>query len=64
MLLWCGDRLGWIGVDPTNGIWMANDHIIVAVGRDYPEIAPIDGVVLGSGAQTMSVSVDVAPIED
>lgn len=64
VLLWCGDRLGWIGVDPTNGIWMANDHIIVAVGRDYPEIAPIDGVVLGSGAQTMSVSVDVAPIED
>lgn len=63
VLLWCGDRLGWIGVDPTNGIWMANDHVIVAVGRDYPEIAPIDGVVLGSGAQTMSVSVDVAPIE-
>jgi len=50
-------------VDPTNGIWMANDHVIVAVGRDYAEIAPIDGVVLGSGAQTMSVSVDVEPLE-
>jgi len=63
VLLWCGEELGWLGVDPTNGIWMANDHVIVAVGRDYAEIAPIDGVVLGSGAQTMSVSVDVEPLE-
>ena len=55
---------GWIGLDPTNGIWMASDHIVVAVGRDYAEIAPVDGVVLGSGAQEMDVSVDVAPVTD
>ena len=64
VLLWCGPVRGWIGVDPTNGIWMASDHIVMAVGRDYAEIAPVDGVVLGSGAQDMTVSVDVAPIED
>ncbi len=63
VLLWCGSDLGWVGVDPTNGIWMANDHIIMAIGRDYADIAPIDGVVLGSGAQKMSVSVDVEPLE-
>lgn len=63
VLLWCGPDLGWIGVDPTNGIWMATDHIVVAIGRDYSDIAPIDGVVLGSGAQTMHVSVDVEPLE-
>ena len=62
VLLWCGPDLGWVGVDPTNGIWMAGDHIIMAIGRDYGEIAPIDGVVLGSGAQKMHVSVDVAPV--
>ncbi len=62
VLLWCGPRRGWIGLDPTNGIWMAADHIVVAVGRDYAEIAPVDGVVLGSGAQKMEVSVDVAPV--
>jgi transglutaminase-like putative cysteine protease len=61
VLLWCGAALGWVGVDPTNGIWMAGDHIVMAIGRDYAEIAPIDGVVLGSGAQKMEVSVDVAP---
>lgn len=62
VLLWCGEQLGWVGVDPTNGIWMAGDHIIMAIGRDYAEIAPIDGIVLGSAAQDMEVSVDVAPV--
>lgn len=62
VLLWCGPIRGWVGVDPTNGIWMASDHIVVAIGRDYAEIAPIDGIVLGSGAQKMEVSVDVAPV--
>lgn len=64
VLLWCGEAIGWVGVDPTNGIWMANDHIVMAIGRDYADIAPIDGVVLGSGAQSMTVSVDVEPLND
>lgn len=63
VLLWCGPDLGWVGVDPTNGIWMAGDHVVVAIGRDYADIAPIDGIVLGSGAQKMDVSVDVEPLE-
>ncbi|WP_326525726.1 transglutaminase family protein [Sphingomonas sp.] len=62
VLLWCGASLGWVGVDPTNGIWMAEDHVVIAIGRDYADIAPIDGVVLGSGAQDMHVSVDVEPL--
>ena len=64
VLLWCGETHGWVGLDPTNGIWMAGDHVVMAIGRDYAEIAPVDGVVLGSGAQEMSVSVDVAPVEE
>lgn len=64
VLVWCGPQRGWEGVDPTNGIWMAGDHIVIAIGRDYSEIAPIDGVFLGSGAQTMTVSVDVAPEDE
>jgi transglutaminase-like putative cysteine protease len=64
VLLWCGPAQGWVGVDPTNGIWMAADHIVMAIGRDYAEIAPVDGVVLGSGAQDMDVSVDVAPLDE
>ena len=64
VLLWCGDALGWVGLDPTNGIWMAGDHVVIAIGRDYAEIAPVDGVVLGSGAQDMTVGVDVEPVGD
>ncbi len=63
VLLWCGPERGWVGVDPTNGIWMASDHVIIAIGRDYTDIAPIDGIVLGSGAQDMHVSVDVEPLD-
>lgn len=64
VLLWCGPAQGWVGLDPTNGIWMAGDHVVMAIGRDYAEIAPVDGVVLGSGAQRMEVSVDVKPVEE
>ena len=64
VLVWCGPERGWEGVDPTNGIWMAGDHIVMAVGRDYAEIAPIDGVMLGSGAAKLDVSVDVEPLDD
>jgi transglutaminase-like putative cysteine protease len=63
VLLWCGPGRGWVGVDPTNGIWMAGDHVVMAIGRDYADIAPIDGIVLGSGAQRMHVSVDVEPLD-
>lgn len=62
VLVWAGQAIGWVGVDPTNGIWMAGDHIVVAIGRDYADVAPIDGIVLGSGAQHMYVSVDVEPL--
>ena len=63
VLLWCGPKRGWIGLDPTNGVWMAGDHIVVAIGQDYADIAPIDGVMLGSGAQHMHVAVDVEPLD-
>lgn len=64
VMLWCGPTRGWVGLDPTNGIWMAGDHVLMAIGRDYADIAPIDGVMLGFGAQSMSVSVDVEPLDD
>lgn len=64
VMLWCGPERGWVGFDPTNGIWMASDHVIIAIGRDYTDIAPIDGIILGYGAQDMRVSVDVEPLDD
>jgi transglutaminase-like putative cysteine protease len=59
--VWCGDEAGWIGFDPTNAILVQNDHIVLAVGRDYSDVAPIDGIILAPGVQTLKVEVDVAP---
>jgi transglutaminase-like putative cysteine protease len=59
--LWCGEATGWIGFDPTNALVVAEDHIILAIGRDYADVAPIGGVVLGSGEQKIKVGVDVIP---
>lgn len=63
VMLWCGEKLGWIGFDPTNGCVTGSDHLFVAMGRDYADVTPIDGVFVGSTAQRISVSVDVAPVE-
>ena len=73
VLLWCGPLLSspagwggqggsWIGLDPTNAVLAAEDHVTLAVGRDYTDVAPVDGVILGSGGQKMAVSVSVMPV--
>lgn len=59
--LWCGKAIGWIGLDPTNAIIVGNDHIILAKGRDYADISPIAGIILGSREQNVDVKVDVVP---
>jgi transglutaminase-like putative cysteine protease len=51
--------LGWIGFDPTNALLVAREHVTVAIGRDYADVPPIQGVFLGFGAQKIHVSVDV-----
>ena len=59
--LWCGEAQGWVGFDPTNALVVAEDHIILAIGRDYADVAPIGGIVLGPGEQKIKVGVDVIP---
>lgn len=61
VMLWCGAALGWIGFDPTNDCLVRSDHIFTAMGRDYADVAPLDGVFRGGGGQVMTVAVDVAP---
>jgi transglutaminase-like putative cysteine protease len=62
--LWCGQAQGWVGFDPTNALVVAQDHIELAVGRDYADVAPIGGVVLGPGDQVITVAVDVIPADE
>jgi len=60
--VWCGQSLGWVGLDPTNDMLAGNDHVIVARGRDYADVSPLDGVIIGSGGQSIDVKVDVEPL--
>jgi transglutaminase-like putative cysteine protease len=62
VMVWCG-AAGWWGLDPTNALIASEDHVTLAVGRDYADVAPIDGVVLASGEQRLTTAVDVIPIE-
>jgi transglutaminase-like putative cysteine protease len=62
MMVWCGRDIGWYGLDPTNDIIASDDHIVLALGRDYADVAPIDGVVLASGGQQLDVGVSVIPV--
>jgi transglutaminase-like putative cysteine protease len=50
---------GWVDFDPTNGLIVQDEHITVAYGRDYNDVSPVSGVLIGGGAHTVSVSVDV-----
>ncbi len=61
--LWCGESLGWIGFDPTNDIFAANDHIVLAVARDFSDVSPVDGIIVGSHRQKLAVAVDVVLVE-
>ena len=57
--VWCGDDAGWVGFDPTNGMLAGTDHVVLAIGRDYADVAPMDGVIFASGAQRLETSVRV-----
>jgi transglutaminase-like putative cysteine protease len=61
-LMWCGEGAGWHGLDPTNAIFAGDDHVVLAIGRDYADVAPIDGVIYASGGQQLEVSVSVTPV--
>ena len=59
--VWCGSQAGWVGLDPTNAIVASDEHVVLAVGRDYTDVAPMDGVIFGSGGQRIDVAVSVTP---
>jgi transglutaminase-like putative cysteine protease len=61
--LWCGTEIGWVGFDPTNDILVENDHIELAVGRDFSDVSPVDGIIVGSRRQKLTVAVDVLLVE-
>jgi transglutaminase-like putative cysteine protease len=63
---WCSvwsPGAGWVDFDPTNNCVPSDGHITVAWGRDYSDVSPIRGVLLGGAKHTLKVGVDVTPLE-
>ncbi|HLV65582.1 MAG TPA: transglutaminase family protein [Polyangiaceae bacterium] len=56
--VWCPE-LGYVDFDPTNGSVPRDEHITLARGRDYSDVSPLRGVILGGGRQVVQVAVDV-----
>lgn len=54
---------GWVDMDPTNNKLPQDEHIAVAYGRDYDDVSPIRGVLLGGAEHNVTVNVGVVPIE-
>jgi transglutaminase-like putative cysteine protease len=61
---WLGPRDGWVELDPTNGILVKDEHVSLGWGRDYSDVSPVRGVILGGGNHTLSVSVDLEPLNE
>jgi transglutaminase-like putative cysteine protease len=62
--LWCGDELGWLDFDPTNNVLCREDHITIACGRDFSDVTPMRGTILGGGRHNLSVAVHVEALSD
>lgn len=55
---------GWVDFDPTNNLIPSNEHIVLGWGRDYADISPINGFIVGGGTHQLEVSVDVSPVPE
>lgn len=59
---WLGAQHGWVDLDPTNGTVVRDEHLVVGWGRDYGDVSPVSGVVLGGGAHSLAIAVDLEPV--
>ena len=59
--VWCGERAGWVDLDPTNNCVVDDAHVTLGWGRDFADVTPMRGVILGGGSQVLAVRVTVSP---
>ena len=61
--VWGGPDCGWLDMDPTHGKWVAGEHIVTAVGRDFADVPPNRGAWRGDAEESIEVTVNVKPVE-
>jgi transglutaminase-like putative cysteine protease len=55
--------IGWLDVDPTNDVVPSTGHVTIGWGRDFGDVSPLHGLILGGGAHTLKVGVDLEAVE-
>ena len=55
---------GWLDVDPTNNVQPSDKHLVLGWGRDFEDVSPLKGVILGGEQHSVGVSVDVAAMDE
>lgn len=60
---WLGPQHGWVDLDPTNGTIVHDEHVLLGWGRDYGDVSPVQGIILGGGVHHLRVAVDLEPDE-
>ena len=55
--------IGWLDLDPTNNLVPSNGHVTLAWGRDYGDVSPLRGLILGGGSHMLKVGVDMEPLD-
>ena len=61
---WLGPEHGWIDLDPTNDLVVGEEHVWLGWGRDYGDVSPVHGVLLGGGKHSLRVSVDIEAVAE
>jgi transglutaminase-like putative cysteine protease len=61
--VFCPD-LGWVDFDPTNRCLVQSEHITLGWGRDFSDVTPMRGIVLGGGTHSLQVNVTVTPLPE
>jgi transglutaminase-like putative cysteine protease len=61
--VWCGEAAGWVHLDPTNDLVAKEDHVAIAWGRDFSDVSPLSGVILGGESHSYGVAVTLVPVD-
>jgi transglutaminase-like putative cysteine protease len=55
---------GWVDTDPTNAVFPSLEHVTLGWGRDYDDVIPLRGVLLGGGEHALEIAVTVVPVAE
>ena len=59
---WLGQEIGWVDFDPTNNLLVYDEHVTLAWGRNFQDVSPLRGIILGGGRHALRVNVDLDPV--